>query len=102
MPAAFAEIVIFRLGAGTEGGAYLDASRASRDWYTRQPGYLSSELIAGDDGQWLGIIRWATPENAEAAAGRLMEDVDMSPLMTMIEPESVNMVVGHVVAEHPQ
>jgi hypothetical protein len=98
MSANFAEIVIFRLAPGTDGAAYLEAPNASREWYTDQPGFLSSELIAGDDDQWLGILRWERPEDAEAAAHRLMEEVDMSPYMNMIDPESVTMVMGQVVA----
>lgn len=101
MSADFAEVVTFRLSPETNGSTYLDASAASRDWYTRQPGYLSSELIAGDDDQWIGIIRWERPEDAESAARRLMEEVDMLPFMHMIDPESVTMLMGQVIARHP-
>ena len=101
MSANFAEVVLFKLTAGTEGSAYLEASKLSRDWYARQPGYVSSELIAGDEDHWLGIIRWERPEDAETAAHRMMDEVDMSPFMDMIDPDSIKMVMGQVIARHP-
>jgi hypothetical protein len=101
MPANFAEVVMFRLTPETDGAAYLSVSKASRDWYATQPGYVSSELIASDNDRWIGIIRWERPEDAETAAHRLMEDGDMSPYVHMIDPESVTMVMGQVVARHP-
>jgi hypothetical protein len=60
----------FRLAAGAEEAALLEASEAlQRDFLRHQPGFVRRELLRGADGQWADLVVW-TDEPAATAAMR--------------------------------
>lgn len=97
----YVEVVVFTLNTGVARDAFLRMSQHSRDWYCRQPGFRSSELIEGSEGQWVGILRWESRELAEFAQNRLMEETDMSEFFTAINPDGTQWVGGLVAAREP-
>lgn len=101
MPHEYVEVVVFALNPGVSRETFLCSSQISRDWYGRQPGFLSSELIEGSEGQWVGILHWESRESAESAQGRLMEEVDMSEFFAAINPDGTIWVGGLVAAREP-
>jgi hypothetical protein len=86
------EIVTFRLAPGTSVAEFKVLDRAVEvDHVAKQPGFVSRESAAGDDGQWLVIVHWKSVRDAEAsmasfasapAAQRFMAKID-APTMTM-------------------
>ena len=56
------------------------------------PGYLGRELLEDDNGQWVDLVRWATIDDALAAASAFMEVPEAAAFMDVVEPESITML----------
>ncbi|MGB0114808.1 MAG: hypothetical protein WBP59_16435 [Ilumatobacteraceae bacterium] len=62
------EILTFRLVDGADERAFVDAdTRVLTGFRYRQPGFLRSTTGRNDDGRWIVLVIWATPEAAEDA-----------------------------------
>jgi len=88
---AVAEIVTFRLAPGTSEAAFLDAARATQPLLAGEPGFLSRRLSKGTDGRWTDHVAWASLDQAEAAARRVMADPAAQPFLMAIDPASIAM-----------
>ena len=59
------EVSQFKLVPGADESRFLEAAETSqREFLAQQPGFISRELLRGDDGAWLDMVRF---ESAEAA-----------------------------------
>lgn len=86
------EIVLFQLRPGVGREQYLAATTKASDWLQAQPGFLGREILEDESGQWLEILRWATTEDALAAA-RASEEADfVAAIMDAVVPETVRML----------
>ena len=86
-----AEVVTFRLAAGTTEAGFLAAARATGPVAAAQPGYLGRHLSRGDDGSWTDHVLWQSRGAAEAAAAAVMTDPAFAPFMAAIDPASVTL-----------
>lgn len=66
-PTGTLELGVFRLKEGITREQFLGTVDAVSEWATEQPGFVSRELVEGDDGQWVDIVWWETPGHAAAA-----------------------------------
>lgn len=85
------EVVTFRLVAGSEPAAFLEAARATEAPLRGQPGFLRRRLVLGADGQWTDWVEWRDAASAQAAAAAMMEVPAFGPFMAMIDGSSVVM-----------
>ncbi len=86
------EIATFKLAPGVAAADFKPLDRAVEiEHVRRQPGFLSRESAAGDNGEWLVIVHWNSVKDAEAsmasfttapAAQAFMSKLDVST-MTM-------------------
>jgi len=91
------EIVLFRLKAGSDTAAFLQAAQATFELLTSFKGYIDRELSASDDGQWVDVVHWATMTDAQQAAGHIMNHAAGQAFGQFIDPDT--MAMYHV---HPQ
>src|SRR5919107_1567577 len=86
------EIVIYRLKADVDRDQFMEISDRATEWLRDRPGYLGRELLEDDSGQWVDLVRWATMEDALAAATAFMEVPQAAAFMDAVEPDSVTML----------
>jgi antibiotic biosynthesis monooxygenase (ABM) superfamily enzyme len=86
------EIVIYRLKPDVDRNRFLEISTQATEWLRGRPGYLGRELLEDDNGQWVDLVRWATMDDALAAASAFMEVPEAAAFMDVVEPESITML----------
>ena len=86
------EIVIYRLKPDVDRNRFLEISTQATEWLRTRPGYLGRELLEDDNGQWVDLVRWATMDEALAAASAFMEVPEAAAFMDVVEPESITML----------
>ncbi|GAA3794887.1 antibiotic biosynthesis monooxygenase family protein [Streptomyces phyllanthi] len=61
------ETVRFHLEPGVDAEEFvrLDA-KVEQDYMAKRPGFVSREVTRNDDGEYLVIVHWATPGDADA------------------------------------
>ena len=95
-----AEIVTFRLAAGTAPADFVTAARAL-DPMLRATGHvLHRTLSADEDGTWTDHILWTSLDVAKKTAEQIMSDPVAAPMMQMIDPNNVQM--RHAAVHHRQ
>ena len=86
------EIVIYRLKGEVHRDQFMEVSARATEWLRNRPGYLGRELLEDDSGQWVDLVRWATMDDALAAASAFMEVPEAAAFMDAVEPESITML----------
>ncbi len=83
------ELVVFTLREGGSRNEFL-ATEASMDaWLGEQPGFLSSDLVLGDDGDtWVFVGWWRTMAEAKAAADVALSARETAPMLALIDFDS--------------
>ena len=84
------EIATFNLKNGVSPAEFLPLDKAVAEQHvSQQPGFISRQSAAGDNGEWLVIVHWDSVENAEAsmasfgnapAAAEFMANMDASTM----------------------
>lgn len=93
------EIVIYRLKPDQDRDQFMEISTRATDWLRQRPGYLGRQLLEDDNGFWVDLVRWATMDDALAAAGAFMEVPEAAAFMSAVEPESVIMLHPRLVVD---
>ena len=89
------ELVVFQLNEGVSRDQFLDTNAAVSAWISQQPGFLARDLSYDAEGdRWIDIIRWASMENATAAAERSTSSPSCLPMFALIDMESMLMLHG--------
>ena len=86
------EIVIYRLKPDVDRSRFLEISNRATEWLRQRPGYLGRELLEDESGQWVDLVRWATMDDALAAASAFMDVPEAAAFMDAVEPESITML----------
>jgi hypothetical protein len=85
------EIVLFRLKAGSDTTAFLQAAQATFDLLTSYQGYIDRELSVSDDGLWADVVHWVDMATALRAADQLMTHPVGQAFGEFIDPETMAM-----------
>jgi hypothetical protein len=89
------ELVIYKLNQGVSREQFLGTNDAVSSWISRQPGFVSRELIHDDEGdRWVDVIWWETLEQAQAAAELSTTSESCSPMFALIDMDSALMLHG--------
>lgn len=93
------EVVTLNLADGVTVEQFAPVDRAVEEEHvSRQPGFVSREVAAGDDGSWLVIVHWASVEDAQASMDSFAAAPAVARFMEMIDAESMRMTRYDVVA----
>lgn len=85
-PQPVAEIVTFRLVAGTNPADFI-AAAGKMGPFLRETGALVHRTLSTDDtGLWTDHILWTSPEAAKAASTQMFERPEAKPFIAMIAP----------------
>lgn len=93
-----AEIVTFRLVAGTTPDAFLTAAQAIEPMLKATGHVISRTLSCDEDNLWTDHITWTSMAAATSTANAMMADPVAAPMMQMIDPEGMQM--RHAVIQH--
>jgi antibiotic biosynthesis monooxygenase (ABM) superfamily enzyme len=89
------ELVVYTLHEGATREQFLGANNAVSTWISKQPGFISRELVYDNQGnRWVDIIWWDTMEQAQAASEASMSSESCSPMFALIDMESALMLHG--------
>ena len=86
-----AEVVSFRLLAGTDPTAFARAAQGTAGLLRATPGFIRRRLVQAEDGQWTDWVEWQDLATAHSAAEAVMVAPEFAPFMAMIDPASVAM-----------
>lgn len=86
------EIVQFRLKSGVDEGAFLAAAVAIQAAIARLPGFLTRELLKGEDGLWVDVVHWRSEAEALAAAEAFPTIPEMAPFVAMLDETAMTML----------
>jgi antibiotic biosynthesis monooxygenase (ABM) superfamily enzyme len=86
------EIVIYRPKPDVDRSRFLEISNRATEWLRQRPGYLGPELLEDESGQWVDLVRWATMDDALAAASAFMDVPEAAAFMDAVEQESITML----------
>ncbi len=88
-----AEVVLFGLKPGVEREDFLAAAEATTAILREEMGgFRERELLEDGSGRWLDVVRWASLEEARAAADAFAASERSRPFVEMIDPASVTML----------
>ena len=91
-PAAIIEIVTFKLKPGITAQDFGSLDKeVELQHVARQPGFVSRESAASDDGEWLVIVRWRSVQDAEASMASFSAAPATQEFMSKIQAGSMNM-----------
>lgn len=86
------ELVQFRLQSGVDEEAFLAAVNDMQAVITRLPGFLSRELLRGDDGLWVDLVHWQSKVDALAAAEAFGTMPELAAFASMIDETHMTML----------
>ncbi|WP_017220752.1 antibiotic biosynthesis monooxygenase family protein [Moritella dasanensis] len=70
---AVIEIVTLKLNEGVSYTEFAAIDKAVEDQHVaKQPGFISRESAAGENGEWLVIVHWQSTEEADASMASFM------------------------------
>jgi hypothetical protein len=65
------EVVQFKLAGGVDEKAFLEASDAMMPELGKLSGFITRELLKGED-EWMDIVHWNSLDEARQAAAKVM------------------------------
>jgi hypothetical protein len=89
------ELVVYKLHGEVSREQFLGTNGPVSTWISKQPGFISRELIYDNQGdRWVDIVWWETMEQARAASEASMTSESCSPMFALIDMESALMLHG--------
>ena len=89
------ELVVYKLNEAVSREQFLATNGPASTWLSKQPGFISRELIYDAEGdRWVDIVWWQALEEAHAAAELAMSSESCSPMFRLIDMESMLMLHG--------
>ena len=89
------ELVVYKLKESVSDEQFLGTNGAVSTWISKQPGFISRELVYdGEGNRWVDVIWWQTMEQAHAASELAMTSESCQPMFALIDMESALMLHG--------
>ena len=86
------EIVTFKLGPGTSAAAFQPLDRAVEVQHvSKQPGFISRESAAGDNGEWLVVVHWKSVKDADASMANFATAPAAQAFMAKLDAATMTM-----------
>jgi hypothetical protein len=91
---------LFQVKPGVERDQFLEVWAQANDWLQARPGFRHRELLEDESGQWIELIRWATLDDALAAAAAIEDTEIAAAIMDAVVPETIRMLHPRRVATY--
>jgi hypothetical protein len=89
------ELVVYKLNEGVSREQFLGTNEPVSAWISRQPGFISRDLVYDAEGdRWVDVIWWETMEAAHGASELSLTSDSCAPMFAQIELESALMLHG--------
>lgn len=86
------EIVTFKLAPGTTAATFQPLDHAVEVQHvSKQPGFISRESAAGDNGEWLVVVHWKSVKDAEASMASFATAPAAQPFMAKLDASTMTM-----------
>jgi hypothetical protein len=84
------ETVRFKLVPGTDPEAFgkLD-EKVENEYMAERPGFVSREVTLSEDGEYLVIVHWASPEEADATMSGFFGAAETQEFLAAIDKSTV-------------
>ncbi|QGV78557.1 antibiotic biosynthesis monooxygenase family protein [Streptomyces ficellus] len=84
------ETVRFKLVPGTDTSDFEALDRkVENDYMAKRPGFLAREVSRSDDGEYLVIVHWATPEDADATMRGFFAAAETQDFLAAVDKTTV-------------
>ncbi len=92
------ELVVYGLNEGVSREQFLGTNEAVSSWISKQPGFISRDLIYDGEGdRWVDVIWWESLEQARAAMELSMTSESCAPMFAQVNDESMLLLHGEPV-----
>lgn len=86
------EIATFQLKPGVTIEAFKALDHAVEvEHVSKQPGFISRESAATEDGEWLAVVHWASVEEAEASIASFADAPAAAAFMAQMDASTMQM-----------
>ncbi|MEM6327450.1 MAG: antibiotic biosynthesis monooxygenase [Bacteroidota bacterium] len=86
------EVATFTLASGITPEAFRPLDQAVEDEHvSRQPGFISRQSAASEDGEWLVIVHWRSVEDAEASMASFASAPAAEAFMAHLQADTMQM-----------
>jgi hypothetical protein len=86
------EIVTFRLAAGVTEEAFVTETMAmERNFLGKLPGFLDRDTGKSKDGDWIVVLHWASPEDAQNSMDKFVGNEGTKTFTAMIDMPTFKM-----------
>jgi hypothetical protein len=86
------EIVTFRLAAGVTDEAFTaETMSMERDFLGKLQGFLNRDTGKSTDGDWVVVLNWAQPEDAQASMDKFVGNEGTVSFLAMIDMQTFKM-----------
>ena len=87
------ELVVYKLNEGVSREQFLGTNGAVSTWISKQPGFISRELVYDSEGdRWVDVVWWATMAQAHEASQAAMTSESCQAMFALIDMESALML----------
>jgi hypothetical protein len=86
------EISQFRLVPGSDERAFVKAAEETQTAFlARQEGFVSRDLLHGEDGSWMDVVRFVDAEAAQVAFQAFAGHPSVKAFESMLDPSALAM-----------
>lgn len=90
------EVTTFRLTSGLTVADFITANTDVDAWLLNQPGFVSRRIAQHDDGVVIDMLIWASVQDGEEGARRLMAELADSPVHAAIDQSTIDWTVSPI------
>lgn len=86
------EVVTLKLKSGVSYAQFAPVDKAvGSEHVARQPGFISREAVAGQNGEWLVIVHWRSVPDADASMASFSSSPAAQKFMSLIDSPTMVM-----------
>jgi hypothetical protein len=87
------EVIHFRLREDTDEQEFIrEDERVGREYTPYQPGFISRESAKNDEGDWVVIVRWENPGDAQASMEKFPNDPTAQRFLALLDSDTFSMI----------
>jgi len=86
------EIVRFHLNDGADRDQFLAQNKdIEENFINKQPGLISRETAQNDEGEWMVVLHWQRPEDAQASMNKFVDAQETKKFTALIDMSTFTM-----------
>jgi antibiotic biosynthesis monooxygenase (ABM) superfamily enzyme len=86
------ETVNFRLKPDTDEQEFLEQNRrVEQNFVSQQPGFISRETAKSEEGDYIVVLHWERPEDAQASMDKFLAAPDTKDFTALIDLDTFKM-----------